>query len=97
MFTGQFKHDDLNNQISQIDKKIFAQKNQIAKLELKFSYLTSPGRIKKLSAKYLGDQEIITPRQVKDPQKLERYYLAKLKSLYGTNLAAIQDQEINLN
>lgn len=97
MFTGQFKYDDLNQKIAQVDKQIYDQKNQIAKLELKFSYLTAPSRIKLLSKKYLKEQQIINPQQVKDPKKLEKYYLAKLRSLYGTSIALVDDGKISVN
>jgi len=90
MFYVQFKVDNIQDQVSEVDNKIIAYEDEIGVLEVEWVYLTRPERLRILSQKYLENNDYIASNQVKDVSKLERYSLSKLEEYETKQLAMSQ-------
>lgn len=90
MFYVQFKVDNLQDKVSEVDNKIIAYEDEIGVLEVEWVYLTRPERLRILSQKYLENNDYIASNQVKDVDKLERYSLSKLEEYENKQLAMSQ-------
>ena len=90
MFYVQFKVDNLQDKVSEVDNKIIAYEDEIGVLEVEWVYLTRPERLRILSQKYLENNDYIASNQVKDVNKLEKYSLSKLEEYENKQLAMSQ-------
>ncbi len=79
MFLIQFKVDNLQDQVGEIDAKISALDDEIRVLEVEWVYLTRPERLRSLSERYLQNNGYIASNQVKDVDNLQKYYTANLR------------------
>jgi hypothetical protein len=78
MFMIPFKVDNLQDQAKKIDAQIFSFEDEIRVLEVEWVYLTRPQRLRKLSRRYLKNNNYIAANQIKNPADLEKYYIAAL-------------------
>ena len=91
MFYIQFKVDNIQDIVNEVDNKIVAYEDEIGVLEVEWVYLTRPERLRILSQKYLGNNnDYIASNQVKDVAKLEKYSLSKLEEYENKQLAMSQ-------
>jgi len=91
MFYIQFKVDNIQDIVNEVDTKIVAYEDEIGVLEVEWVYLTRPERLRILSQKYLGNNnDYIASNQVKDVAKLEKYSLSKLEEYENKQLAMSQ-------
>ncbi|MES2677245.1 MAG: hypothetical protein V4612_02885 [Pseudomonadota bacterium] len=79
MFLIQFKVDNLQDKVGEVDAKISALDDEIRVLEVEWVYLTRPERLRSLSERYLQNNGYIASNQVKDSQSLQKYYTANLR------------------
>ncbi|MBU6338618.1 MAG: hypothetical protein KGQ36_01400 [Rickettsiales bacterium] len=76
MFTVQFKVEALQDDISRAESDIIAYEDKINLLEVEWVYLTRPERLRNLAAIYLKDNGYTLSSQIKETDKLEKYYAA---------------------
>lgn len=87
MFYVQFKVNDLQEKVSEVDSKIVAYEDEIKVLGVEWVYLTRPERLRILSEKYLVNNDYIASNQIKNIDKLEPYYLSNLEKYESKQLA----------
>jgi len=87
MFVVQFKVESLQSSISKTKKEISIYKDQIKMLDVEWSYLTRPERLRKLSAKYLENNSFVAANQIKDTSSLEEQYFANYEAKYSSDFA----------
>ena len=75
MFVIQFKVDTVKFSISQTKKEINSYEKQIKMLDIEWAYLTRPERLRKLSAKYLSNNNFVMASQIRNNSDLEKIYL----------------------
>jgi hypothetical protein len=83
MFLIGFKVENLQDQAKQVDAQISALEDEIRVLEVEWVYLTRPQRLRTLSARYLKNNGYIAANQIKNPEILEKYYIASLHKQEG--------------
>ncbi len=76
MFTVQFSVESLQDEMATTESQIISYEDEIKLLEIEWSYLTRPERIRILASKYLKDNSYTVVGQIKDVNKLGQYYLA---------------------
>ena len=76
MFIVQFKVEYLQDNITKAESDIDGYKDRIKLLEVEWAYLTRPERLRELANTYLTDNGYTLASQIKDPDQLEKYYLA---------------------
>jgi cell division protein FtsL len=79
MFFIQLKVDNLQDQAKEVDAQISALEDDIRVLQVEWVYLTRPERLRTLSERYLQNNDHIAANQIKDPEILEKYYIATLR------------------
>ena len=84
MFVVQFKVESLQDEMAATESYIISYEDEIKLLEVEWSYLTRPERIRVLAGRYLKDNNYTTVSQIKDVDKLGQYYLANYNK-YQTN------------
>lgn len=87
MFLVQFKVESLQSSISKTKKEISLYKDQIKMLDVEWAYLTRPERLRKLSAKYLEDNNFVVANQIKHSSDLEEVYFANYQAKYSSEMA----------
>lgn len=87
MFLVQFKVESLQSSISKTKKEIIAYKDNIKMLDIEWAYLTRPERLRKLSKKYLENNDYITASQIKNKVELKEVYFANYKKKYSSQMA----------
>jgi hypothetical protein len=75
MFNVQFKVEDLQEEMMSMESQISAYEDEIKLLEVEWVYLTRPERLRILASKYLKDNNYTLASQIKDVNRLEKYYL----------------------
>lgn len=86
-FFVQFKVEAAHDKIAEIKNQISAAHDDIQLLEVQWVYLTRPGRLRDLSAKYLKDNGYALASQIKDQEKLEDFYYANYEKYNSDELA----------
>ncbi|NBV06819.1 MAG: hypothetical protein EBS06_06255 [Proteobacteria bacterium] len=75
MFAIQFKVEALQDEITKTETDIVAYQDKIQLLEVEWVYLVRPERLRKLASYYLQNNGYTLASQVKDVDRLEKYYL----------------------
>ena len=88
MFTVQFKVEALKDEMSQAESDIVEYEDQIKLLEVEWVYLTRPERLRTLANIYLKDNGYTLASQIKETEKLEKYYLAIYQNSEAEEVAA---------
>ncbi len=88
MFTVQFKVEALQDEMSQAESDIVEYEDQIKLLEVEWVYLTRPERLRTLANIYLKDNGYTLASQIKETEKLEKYYLAIYQNSEAEEVAA---------
>ena len=79
LFFVQFKVDNLQDKVDVVQSQIHDYEADLKLLDVEWAYLTRPDRLRFLASKYLQDNGNIAFNQVRNYQKLERFYSANLK------------------
>jgi cell division protein FtsL len=87
MFMVQFKVEGLQDEMSTTESQIISYEDEIKLLEIEWSYLTRPERLRILAGKYLKDNSYTVAGQIKDVNKLGQYYLANYDKYQANQLA----------
>lgn len=95
MFFIQFKVDDLQDRVGEVDAQINASNDEIRVLEVEWVYLTRPERLRTLSAKYLQNNSYTNSNQIKDTASLEKYYTANLARQQSKSVAMNNNKNVN--
>ncbi len=90
MFVVQFKVEMLQDEIVKTETDIVAYQDKIQLLEVEWVYLTRPERLRTLAAAYLQDNGYALASQIKDVDKLEKYYLVNYQKVEASDLALSQ-------
>lgn len=88
MFTVQFKVEALQDEMSQAESDIIEYEDKIKLLEVEWVYLTRPERLRTLANIYLKDNGYTLASQIKETEKLEKYYLAVYQNSEAEEVAA---------
>ena len=88
MFTVQFKVEALQDEMSQAESDIVEYEDQIKLLEVEWVYLTRPERLRTLANIYLKYNGYTLASQIKETEKLEKYYLAIYQNSEAEEVAA---------
>lgn len=88
-FSIQFKVEALQDKMADTQAQIAAYKDQISLLEVEWTYLTRPERLRTLASRYLKDNGYTLASQVKDSNSMEKYYLANYEK--GEQMAMNSD------
>jgi cell division protein FtsL len=86
MFTVQFSVESLQDEMATTESQIISYEDEIKLLEIEWSYLTRPERIRILASKYLKDNSYTVVGQIKDVNKLGQYYLANYNKYQANQL-----------
>ena len=81
MFFIQFSVEALQNEIAKSESEIASYQDQIQMLEVEWTYVTRPQRLRILSSYYLKDNGYMMASQVKDVKEIEDYHLANQQKL----------------
>jgi hypothetical protein len=95
MFLVQITVENLQDEITKTDGEISVYQDQIQLLEVQWVYLTRPERLRNLSSLYLKNNGYALASQVKDEEKLEKFYFTKYQVNHNENLKA--EAKINSN
>jgi hypothetical protein len=76
MFVVQFKVEFLQDELIKTENEIAAYEDEIQLLEVEWVYLTRPERLRILASRYLENNGYALASQIKDADKLEKYYFA---------------------
>ena len=79
MFIVEFKVEALQDDMAKTETEISAYEDEIQLLEVEWVYLTRPDRLRTLAASYLKDNGYALASQIKDEDKMEKYYFATYK------------------
>ncbi len=95
MFTVQFKVESLQDEMTTTESQIISYEDEIKLLEIEWSYLTRPERIRILAGKYLKDNSYTVVGQIKDVNKLGQYYLANYNKYQANHQLINNSQNYN--
>ncbi len=93
-FLIEFKVEALQDEIAKTESEIATYQDEIQLLEVEWTYLTRPSRLRALAAQYLQDNGYALAAQIKDVNQLEKYYLVSYKKNQA-DLVAQDDSESN--
>ena len=74
MFYVQFRVDKMQEKVDLVQAKINEYNDEIKLLDVEWSYLTRPERLRFLSSQYLQNDKIIALDQIKTYDKLQQLY-----------------------
>ncbi len=89
MFVVQFNVEALQDDMQKTESEISAYEDEIQLLEVEWVYLTRPERLRILASRYLQNNGYALASQIKDEDRLERYYVA--------NYQKVESQEVAVN
>ncbi len=96
MFLMQFQVEALQDEMIKTESEISAHEDEIQLLEVEWVYLTRPDRLRTLAANYLKDNGYALASQIKDVDRLEKYYLVNYQKLDDSQVALNGDaQDLN--
>ncbi len=81
MFIVQSKMEFLQDSMVKVENEIVAFEDEIQLLEVEWVYLTRPDRLRTLASRYLKDNGYALASQIKDEEKIEKYYLANYSTV----------------
>jgi len=91
-FVVQFKVEALQDEIAKTESEIATYQDEIQLLEVEWTYLTRPSRLRALSAQYLQDNTYAVASQIKEVNQLEKYYLVSYqKSVDSQEDGSVKD------
>jgi cell division protein FtsL len=93
MFVVQFKVESLQDEIVKTETDIVAYQDKIQLLEVEWVYLTRPERLRTLASAYLQNNGYALASQIKDVDKLEKYYLVNYQKAESRELV-VDDQAV---
>ena len=79
MFFVQFKVDNLKSKINLVQNQINKYEDEIKLLDIEWTYLTRPSRLRSLSEKYITDNKVASFSQIKNFDQMKNIYLANSK------------------
>ncbi|MBM3579421.1 MAG: hypothetical protein FJX34_01450 [Alphaproteobacteria bacterium] len=97
MFIVQSKVEALQDDIIKTEGEIALYQDQIQLLEVEWVYLTRPERLRILATNYLQNNGYALASQIKDIDKLEKYYLANHHEVEDNNNIGAAEYELARN
>ncbi len=91
MFFVQFGVEALQDEIVKTENEISAYEDEIQLLEVEWVYLTRPERLRILAARYLQNNGYALASQIKDAEKLEKYYFTNYQKIESKTIASGQE------
>jgi hypothetical protein len=88
MFVVQFKVEALQDGVVKTENEIAAYEDEIQLLEVEWVYLTRPERLRILASRYLENNGYALASQIKNEEKLEKYYFANYQKIEGGEVVA---------
>jgi hypothetical protein len=95
MFVVQFNVEALQDEITKAENEIAAYEDEIQLLEVEWVYLTRPERLRSLASNYLKNNGYALASQIKDEDKLEKYYFANYQKVESKQMAENQQQGVD--
>ncbi len=92
-FSVQFKVESLQDEMSDTQAQILSYKDQISLLEVEWTYLTRPERLRTLAARYLKDNGYTLASQIKGSESMEKYY--SLAAQNSSEQVAMNDGKVS--
>ncbi len=80
-FLVEFKVEALQDDIQKVENEIAVYEDEIQLLEVEWVYLTRPDRLRTLASRYLKDNGYALASQIKDEDKMAKYYLTSYRKL----------------
>jgi cell division protein FtsL len=74
VFYTQFKVEDLQDELMQTDAQISTYQDEMRMLEIEWTFLTRPERVRLLANKYLQDSGYALASQIKESSEIEGLY-----------------------
>lgn len=87
LFLVQFRVESLQRQTQEMESEIASYQDKMQLLEVEWVYLTRPQRLRVLANKYLTNNSYIIANQIKNFDKLEKFYFANYKKSQFRELA----------
>ena len=87
-FFVQFQVENLQDEMTKTQAEIASYQDKINLMEVEWTYLTRPERLRSLAALYLKDNGYTLASQIKETEKLEKYYLAIYQNSEAEELVA---------
>lgn len=87
MFVVQFNVEALQDEMVKTENEISSYEDEIQLLEVEWVYLTRPERLRMLASRYLKDNGYALASQIKDEEKLEKYYFANYQKVESREVA----------
>lgn len=81
MFMVQFKVEAMQDDMLRTENDISSYEDQVQLLEVEWVYLTRPERIRALANQYLKNNGYTLASQIKNVDKLEKYYLTNYEKV----------------
>jgi hypothetical protein len=94
MFVVQFKVEALQDGVLKTENEIAAYEDEIQLLEVEWVYLTRPERLRILASRYLQNNGYALASQIKDEEKLEKYYFANYQKVEGGEVVVSGENQI---
>ncbi len=92
-FFVQFKVESLQDSIAQAENEIAEYKDQIKLLEVEWTYLTRPERLRTLAARYLKDNGYTLASQIKDNSAMDKYFTYATQNSKEAQMAMNDDMK----
>ena len=94
MFVVQFKVEALQDGVVKTENEIAAYEDEIQLLEVEWVYLTRPERLRILASRYLENNGYALASQIKDEEKLEKYYFANYQKVEAKEVAENAESQV---
>jgi len=79
--------EGLQDDMIKTQNEISTYEDEIQLLEVEWVYLTRPERLRTLAARYLKDNGYALASQIKDEEKMEKYYFANYQKAESKQVA----------
>jgi hypothetical protein len=94
MFVVQFKVEALQDGVVKTENEIAAYEDEIQLLAVEWVYLTRPERLRILASRYLQNNSYALASQIKDEEKLEKYYFANYQKVEAKEVDANGENQV---
>lgn len=84
----------LQDDMVKTESEISAYEDEIQLLEVEWVYLTRPDRLRSLAARYLKDNGYALASQIKDEEKMEKYYFTNYQK-FESKQVAVNEQAVS--
>jgi hypothetical protein len=86
-FIVEFSVEGIQDDVVKTENEIAAYEDEIQLLEVEWVYLTRPDRLRSLASHYLKDNGYALASQIKDEDKMEKFYFANYQKSESSQVA----------